>query len=128
MYKAAPPKATKHDDEKILMKNSFYIRDAAADLNDAQKTELHQIARMCSVNPSTKIIVAADIDALHNQAVQYAKNIIAYLTLHCGIDKRNVFLQQASDLGGVPAGSGFNSSPTTVQRIEVKLLKDFWSL
>lgn len=128
MYNTAHPKVEQRDeDEKIIMKNSFYISDDCSSLNDGQKSELHQIAQVCRKNPSTKIIVAADIDPPSQSAVRHAKDIITYLTVTCGINKRNVFMQALTDVVG-SSSCTMASPPITGQLIEVKLLKDFWSL
>jgi len=115
------------DSEKIIMRSSFPIADDGSALGDVQKSQLNQIAQVSIKNPSSRIIIAMTIDTSSQQSARHAKDIITYLTTACNIDKANVFLQPLSDVLTANPLSGANPEKTG-QHIEVKLLKDFWSL
>jgi len=113
------PVSHRHTDEKTILKISIPFGQDTVTLNQIQKNELQRFTALYKQNETSKIIIAAPIEATPH-ALPITQNIITYLAQSCGIKKEHIYLTS-----NLSPSDAYLSFPNNL--IEVSLLKEFWS-
>lgn len=111
-------------EERIIMRKAIDFETNTSSLSATCKAHLRALAAFSEKNPSSKIVINADIATASKLLIKRATNIVNYLVRSCYIQKKRIFLQPF-DLHPRPVmTAAYNTKPQST--IEVKLIKEFW--
>ena len=124
-YRDAPPAEQSPEAEAVIMKRAIRLGGEKEILPVQSRDDLTAIARLALKNPSSRIIVHADLYGGSARALDGVMCVVDYLVGTCDVSRKMIFLQAAPDRKR--AGSVVSAQPHEKQApIDIKLVKTFW--